>query len=409
MKMLALAMMAYFTGSALAAGHHHPSQRTVSALASLKLLEKLKIPVLASDRETDLAYASLTPEAQARVLEANHKENRCGGFEALPDKRPSPILGSQLLRDYRARADKDKRYREARPAPVRLAKKPEIEAAIALLQEENIRRTVEWLSNYHNRDNRATDPNVHVRDFESYLSVLLSGYPHPWKVELIDHDSTGQKSVRVHLEGKSRPSELVILGGHLDSINNSWNGVTRRAPGADDNASGSSNLLEALRVTLLQPRPERSLEFFWYAGEESGLLGSNEIARAYKLARKDVVAVLQLDMTLFPGAGDFTIASISDNTSAWLRDYLAALNNNYVGARIEEESCGYACSDHASWYRQGYPTVYPFESAGEYNRKIHTPQDAINPDSSFRHSLVFAKLVLAFALDLANSAQRQPY
>jgi leucyl aminopeptidase len=151
------------------------------------------------------------------------------------------------------------------------------------------------------------------------------------------------------------------------------------------------------------------VEFFWYAGEESGLLGSAEIAQSYKAENKDVVAVLQLDMTLFPGAGEFVVGNVSDFTSAWLRQYLVALNDAYLQVQLIEDKCGYACSDHASWYRQGYPTLMPFESdTSRMNRKIHTDQDVISPQSSFRHSLVFAKIALAMVMDLGNSTERQP-
>jgi hypothetical protein len=52
----------------------------------------------------------------------------------------------------------------------------------------------------------------------------------------------------------------------------------------------------------------------------------------------------------------------------------------------------------------------PFESdTDNMNRKIHSEADLIDGSSSFRHSLVFAKIALAFAMDLANSTQKQPY
>ncbi|MCB0412511.1 MAG: aminopeptidase, partial [Bdellovibrionales bacterium] len=57
----------------------------------------------------------------------------------------------------------------------------------------------------------------------------------------------------------------------------------------------------------------------------------------------------------------------------------------------------------ASWYRQGFDTVFPFEStANDRNRKIHTAKDVINDSSSFEHSLMFSKLALAFAMELST-------
>ena len=135
--------------------------------------------------------------------------------------------------------------------------------------------------------------------------------------------------LRECLETLTWADEIVVLGAHHDSINQSW-GETR-APGADDNASGSSNLFEALRILASQGRAARTIEFFWYAGEESGLLGSAEIARDYAARKKNVVGVLQLDMTLFPGDGEFVLGSMTDFTSPALRAWFAELNKTYMG------------------------------------------------------------------------------
>lgn len=144
-------------------------------------------------------------------------------------------------------------------------------------------------------------------------------------------------------------------------------------------------------------------------GEESGLLGSAEIAQNYKQQQKSVIAVLQLDMTLHPGEGEFVIGNVTDFTSAWLRDYFEQMNNLYLKIKLVEDKCGYGCSDHASWYRNGYSTLLPFEAtSATMNKKIHTSDDVINSQSNFKHSLVFAKLAILFGLDLANSDLAPP-
>lgn len=372
-------------------------------LASLRMLEKIGVSADAKNTEFDIGYAQLTPAQQEKLVAAMHAEGKCGGFELLP--KTLTASARNVVAELAARAAKD----EVAPLKeVKVLKKAEIVTALGELKEENIRSTVEWLSSYPSRSNRLPDPNGHVRDMEAKLRDLLSSYPGMWSVTQISHNRTKQNSLRVHIEGKSRAKEIIVLGGHLDSINQGWGGG-QGAPGADDNASGSASLFEALRVLVSRGAPERSVEFFWYAGEESGLLGSAEIAQKYKAESKDVVAVLQLDMTLFPGAGEFVVGNVSDFTSAWLRQYLVALNEAYLQVRLIEDKCGYACSDHASWYRQGYPTLMPFESdTGRMNRKIHTDNDLIGPDSSFRHSLVFSKIALAMAMDLGNSTERQP-
>lgn len=73
--------------------------------------------------------------------------------------------------------------------------------------------------------------------------------------------------------GTRIPDEWIIVGGHYDARNASINS-TVNTPGADDNASGCSGVIEEARA-LLAFKPERSILFMCYAGEEQGLYGSN--------------------------------------------------------------------------------------------------------------------------------------
>jgi leucyl aminopeptidase len=234
----------------------------------------------------------------------------------------------------------------------------------------------------------------------------MKGTSLKWQTQLITHSSVNQKSLRLTLTGSQRPSEIVVIGGHLDSIAD-W-GMSSTAPGADDNASGSGSIFEALRVLKDQPQPERTIEFYWYGGEELGLLGSEDIANQYKAQNKNVIAVLQLDMTAYKGEGDNVIGSAQDFTSGFLRDYLLKINDVYgLGLKIVPFKCGYGCSDHASWYSEGYPTLMPFESTmASMNRNIHTRRDTIDL-LNFTHAAHFSKIALVFAMDFGNSTMKE--
>jgi leucyl aminopeptidase len=394
----------------------------IPALADASLLREAGIAALAEDSETGVAFARLSSADQARLSRAAHAHRRCGGYEALPEdaaapsaKSPPPAAGAAaatgglaaLFAPLRAQARANAAWAARGPGRARLEKKPEVERAVAQVREENVRATTQKLSAYPTRYNQGPQPNLHVDDFAKALRAIASSASFAVEVEAIAHDSTPQKSLRARVKGASRASEIVVIGGHLDSINQSYSGESA-APGADDNASGSAAVLEAFRVVAASPAPPaRTIDFFWYAGEESGLLGSAEIARSYKGAGADVVGVLQLDMVLFPGSGSMTLASMTDFTSAWLRDYLVDLNRLYLNMRIVESQCGYGCSDHASWYRQGYPTLMPAESVMDaINPNLHTAQDAIDGSSDFAHAAGFARLATAFAVDLGNSSAR---
>ena len=67
-------------------------------------------------------------------------------------------------------------------------------------------------------------------------------------VELYTHPGWAQPSVILTIQGTTLPSEVVVIGAHLDSINSS-NPSGGRAPGSDDDASEA----ETSVVTTAQP------------------------------------------------------------------------------------------------------------------------------------------------------------
>ncbi len=387
------------------------SKQTKPILADLKDLEALGFPILMKDEVSQVGFTHVTPLMEQRLQIRAHQNKKCGGFEDLSFDAEFAKSGAQvLLKNLAVTKQKEDFYLHGPVRPMAVERNVDIDNALLEINENNLKATVQWLSSFPDRFNKSSTPNRHVTEMQSRLQELMKNSKIPYEVSLISHQSTAQKSIRVRLLGQTRPQEIIVLGGHLDSINQSWGGGTKIAPGADDNASGSANILEVLRIVSQKQAPQRTLDFFWYAGEESGLLGSAEIAKTYKANKQNVIAVLQLDMTLFPGAGELTIGSMTDFTSAWLRDYLKAINPIYLKAQISEDQCGYGCSDHASWFRQGYPTLMPFEATmNSMNEDLHTPQDVITPKSSFSHSVMFTKLALVFAMDLANSDIHQPY
>jgi len=390
-----------------------PKGPTKPILSDTRLLRELGIPIVAEDQVTGVAIANIGPADEIRISQKAHEWGRCGGYEKLR-MNPAASLTSSVGAIFGPLRQQHVRNQQYQASGFRLRRAhfqndPRIQQAISQVSEQNLRDIVTWLSSFPTRYNKGPKPNDHVVALKQRLEQLVSGAAFPIRIDLIDHQTTPQKTIRLRMEGKSRPQEIVVLGGHLDSISFSWLAPASQAPGADDNASGSANLIEAVRILARQPQPERSIEFFWYAGEESGLLGSAEIAAAYRAANRDVIGALQLDMTLFPGDGEFVLGSMADFTSAWLRDYLRGLNDLYIRARIIDDRCGYACSDHASWHRNGYPALMPFEaSKRNMNRDIHTNRDVINNRLSFKHSAMFSRIAIAFAMDLGNSKIRSP-
>jgi len=178
------------------------------------------------------------------------------------------------------------------------------------------------------------------------------------------------------------------------------------APGADDDGSGSVTILESYRALLAADfHPERSIEFHWYSAEEGGLLGSQAVARAYE-GHVNVIAMSQFDMTAWVKRGTREeVGIITDFVDLPLTEFNKQLVDLYLDIPWVETECGYACSDHASWGKAGYPSSFTIESTfANSNSHIHSASDRIDisDEFSFSHMLEFSKLAVAFAVELGG-------
>ncbi|RMZ00658.1 hypothetical protein D0860_07912 [Hortaea werneckii] len=227
---------------------------------------------------------------------------------------------------------------------------------------------------------------------------LVRHFEHPW----------GQNSIIATLPGKSE--KTVVIGAHQDSINLFLPSLLA-APGADDDGSGTVTILEALRVLLqdeniLHGQAENTVEFHWYSAEEGGLLGSQAIFQSYEKQGRDVKAMLQQDMTGYTHAtleaGEpESVGVITDYVDPGLTRFIKEVVNTYCTIPFVETRCGYACSDHASASKAGYPSAFVIESDFKYSdKKIHTTEDKLEY-LDFNHMLQHARLTLGLAYELA--------
>lgn len=226
------------------------------------------------------------------------------------------------------------------------------------------------------------------------------------KAKHFEH-SWGQNSVIATIPGKS--NSTVVIGAHQDSIN-LWLPSVLPAPGADDDGSGTVTILEAFRVLLsskdvIKGNAPNTIEFHWYSAEEGGLLGSQAIFSEYEKQSRDVKAMLQQDMTGYvQGTLDAgkpeSVGVIMDFVDAGLTAFIKKVIEEYCGIPWVETKCGYACSDHASASKAGYPSAFVIESTfGDSDQKIHGTDDLIKY-LSFDHMLQHARMTLALAYEL---------
>ena len=274
--------------------------------------------------------------------------------------------------------------------------------------ESNIRGTIDHLSTgYANRYYNSAPGHDAAQWIHDTWASLSAGRSDA-SVSFFDCGTCGgQPSVILTIQGSELPGEIVVLGGHLDSVSNAGSGDAMDAPGADDDASGIATLTEVIRVALADGwQPRRTVKFMGYAAEEVGLRGSNAIAQSFRQQGLNVVGVMQLDMTNHTAGASVDMQLLSDYSNNDLKQFVRDIFDEYLaplGLTRGSYTCGYGCSDHASWTSAGYPAAMMFEAS--FNNDIHTRYDTLASMGGTAHgSVPLAKLGLAFLGELAKTA-----
>ncbi|MFD0739910.1 M20/M25/M40 family metallo-hydrolase [Lysobacter koreensis] len=420
---LALASLALFAGAAQAqsqAKHHH----AIDAATAQQLERDPFAPVyIVTSRDTyqaslqgfatnasgrrdsvgsELVLAQVLAHQLTDISHRVHEDRKqCGGYFAFAS---------------RAQADafiRSERAAQAVASTTTLAYTIDNQATVSpwlpQVSASNIFTTIDHLQGYQNRYYASTTGQQAAEWIRSTWQNLGAGRSDV-SSELFTACSncSTQPSVILTIQGAELPNEIVVLGGHLDSINSSGGGSsTQRAPGADDDASGIATLTEVLRVALASGwQPKRTVKFMAYAAEEVGLRGSNAIAQSFKNSGKNVVGVLQLDMTNYRTGSSVDMRITTDYTNTGLNAFMGNVFDTYLaplGLVRGTTSCGYACSDHASWTSAGYPAGFMFE-ATTFNQ-IHSTGDTLaNMGNNTNPSANIGKFALAFLGELAKTA-----
>src|SRR6202050_2978108 len=97
------------------------------------------------------------------------------------------------------------------------------------------------------------------------------------------------------LQGTSSPERFYVITGHLDSRVTDVLNFTSDAPGADDDGSGVTVMLELARIFATREFPG-TLVFAAVDGEEEGLYGSAHMATQMKAAGDDVQGMFSNDI-----------------------------------------------------------------------------------------------------------------
>ena len=128
-------------------------------------------------------------------------------------------------------------------------------------------------------------------------------------------------------------------------------------------------MLEIARLFAAGPRPQRTLVFAAWTGEERGLLGSEYYAQHPLFPMETMVANLTFDTLQFVGPGHATSVLVGRGQSE-MEDYLAAAakaQGRYVTPENHPERGLFYRADHFSFAKRGVPVLLDMALAGAYD------------------------------------------
>jgi len=167
------------------------------------------------------------------------------------------------------------------------------------------------------------------------------------------------------LEGET--DEYVILGAHLDHVGGQADEIFY--PGANDNASGSSAVLEIARTFANSKiKPKRSIIFVLFSNEESGLNGATYFTENPLVPLEKVTAMMNMDCV---GFGD-SIHIGNGKSAPELWKITRGLDSLFTKQMVMHTWNG-GGADATPFHQKGIPCLY-FVTTNSY-KHLHLPSD----------------------------------
>ena len=171
--------------------------------------------------------------------------------------------------------------------------------------------------------------------------------------------------------------------------------------GADDNASGVSGLIEIARMFAAGPRPNRSILFIAFTGEEAGLHGSKHYVKYPVVPLDKTVAMLNMDMIGRLPRGGRAVQVFGANPGTRFSTIVESAGQSVDLAIAPGVDAG-GRSDHAPFVQHRIPALHFFTG---HHRDYHQPSDDSDRINT-RGGAKVTTLVYRVASELATSAER---
>jgi len=280
------------------------------------------------------------------------------------------------------------------------------------INSDSIKNTIQFLQDFNSRfmldtNHRRIAVSLQQK-FKSigYQQTVLDSFltiTYPNDPGSIYCDTTWQYNVIATLEGSVYPDSVCITGGHYDSYCDSVF-FGKKAPGADDNASGVAATLEIARVfKKMNYHPALSIKFIAFAAEEmmynETRSGASYYAEKAYLNGEKIKFFLNNDMIAY----DSTFNNWHSNLYCfygmdWIKELATSMCQLYT--TIIPDTFNFNCpGDAFRFYQKGFQSLHLEE--GIFNPYYHTGNDVVSNLNTL-YSAEMTKITMAMLINAAG-------
>ncbi len=166
------------------------------------------------------------------------------------------------------------------------------------------------------------------------------------------------KNICAYFPGKINNDTMIVLTAHYDHLGGI--GKNTYFPGANDNASGVSMLLNLVKYYSKNP-PRYKTVFVFFAGEEAGLLGSKYFVENAKIDLAKVKFLINLDLL---GTGEEGITVVNATEFKPQFDLLKNINEQKHYLPLVKPRGKAQNSDHYWFTEKGVPSFFIYTMGG---------------------------------------------